>query len=143
MTCRTDFGVNRATVCPREFRTSLINSGRIQINLNTLRELASAHAFLFADAATIVLKQPDDLTILVKSRIAEHEAAEQARRDAYRERIRVEEQAKALREAEAKARADAMAAAAAAPAPVVAEPAPVVEQNQALALMRQARAAIV
>ena len=92
--------------------------------------------------ATIVLKQPDDMTILVKSRIAEHEAAEQARRDAYRERIRVEEQAKALREAEAKARADAMAAAAAAPAPVVAEPAPVVEQKQAQALTQQAQAAI-
>ena len=115
---------------------------RIQVNLNTLRELASAHAFLFADTATIVLKQPEDLTMLVKSRIAEHEAAEQARRDAYRERIRVEEQAKALREAEAKARADAMAAAAAAPAPVVAEPAPVVEQNQAVALTQQAQAAI-
>ena len=115
---------------------------RIQVNLNTLRELASAHAFLFADTATIVLKQPEDLTMLVKARIAEHQAAEQARLEAERERIRVEEQAKALREAEAKARADAMAAAAAAPAPVVAEPAPVVEQNQAVALTQQAQAAI-
>ena len=115
---------------------------RIQVNLNTLRELASAHAFLFADTATIVLKQPEDLTMLVKARIAEHQAAEQDRLEAERERIRVEEQAKALREAEAKARADAMAAAAAAPAPVVAEPAPVVEQNQAVALTQQAQAAI-
>ena len=115
---------------------------RIQVNLNTLRELASAHAFLFADTATIVLKQPEDLTMLVKARIAEYQAAEQARLEAERERIRVEEQAKALREAEAKARADAMAAAAAAPAPVVAEPAPVVEQNQAVALTQQAQAAI-
>ena len=80
---------------------------RIQVNLNTLRELASAHAFLFADTATIVLKQPDDLTILVKSRIAEHEAAEQARLDAERERIRQEEAAKLQREArEAEARAE-------------------------------------
>lgn len=114
---------------------------RIQVNLNTLRELASAHAFLFADTATIVLKQPDDLTILVKARIAGHQAAEQARLDAYRERIRAEEQATALRDAEAKARADAMAAAAA-PAPVVAEPSPVVEQKQAQALIQQAQAAI-
>ena len=114
---------------------------RIQINLGTLRELASAHAFLFADTAAIVLKQPDDLTMLVKSRIAEHDAAEQARRDAERERIRAEEQAKAQREAEAKARAEAMAAAAAA-APVVAAPAPVVEQKQAPALTQQAQAAI-
>ncbi len=116
---------------------------RIQINLGTLRELASAHAFLFADTAAIVLKQPDDLTMLVKSRIAEHEAAEQARRDADRERIRAEEQAKALREAEAKARAEAMAAAAAAAAaPVVAAPAPVVEQKQAAAHIQKAQEAI-
>lgn len=80
---------------------------RIQVNLNTLRELASAHAFLFADTATIVLKQPDDLTILVKSRIAEHEAAEAQRLEAERERIRAEEAAKLQREArEAEARAE-------------------------------------
>lgn len=84
---------------------------RIQINLGTLRELAGAHAFLFADAATIVLKQPDDLTMLVKARIAEHQAAEQARLDAERERIRQEEAAKLQREAQAKAEADARAAA--------------------------------
>ena len=80
---------------------------RIQINLGTLRELAGAHAFLFADTATIVLKQPDDLTMLVKARIAEHQAAEQARLDAERERIRQEEAAKLQREArEAEARAE-------------------------------------
>lgn len=106
---------------------------RIQINLGTLRELASKHAFLFADTAAIVLKQPDDMTMLVKSRIAEHDAAEQARLDAEREGIRAEEQAKAQREAEAKARADAMAAAA---------PDPVVEQKLASALTHQAQAAI-
>jgi len=75
---------------------------RIQINLTTLRELASQHAFLFADTSIIVLKQPDDLTMLVKSRIAEHQAAEQARLEAERERIRREEAAKLEREAEAK-----------------------------------------
>lgn len=72
---------------------------RIQINLTTLRELASSHAFLFADRPTIVLKAPDDLTTLVKARIAEHEAKEVARLEAERERIRAEEQAKAQREA--------------------------------------------
>ena len=80
---------------------------RIQINLGTLRELASAHAFLFADTSTIVLKQPEDLTMLVKSRIADHQAAEQARLDAERERIRAEEAAKLQREADARARAEA------------------------------------
>jgi predicted phage-related endonuclease len=68
---------------------------KIQINLGTLRELATAHAFLFADAAAIVLKAPDDLTMLVKSRIAEHVATETAKEEATRERVRAEEQAKA------------------------------------------------
>lgn len=76
---------------------------RIQTNLTTLRELASQHAFLFADTATIVLKAPEDLTVLVKSRIAEHDAKEAARLEAERERIRAEEQEKARREAEAMA----------------------------------------
>lgn len=83
---------------------------RIQINLGTLRELAGAHAFLFADTATIVLKQPEDLTMLVKARIAEHQAAEQARLDAERERIRQEEAARADREAREKLAAEQRAA---------------------------------
>lgn len=48
---------------------------KIQANLTTLRELAKDHAFLFADVAQIVLKAPDDLTALVKLRIAEHQDA--------------------------------------------------------------------
>lgn len=108
---------------------------RIQVNLNTLRELASAHAFLFADTATIVLKQPDDLTILVKSRIAEHEAAEAARLEAYRERIRFEELAKLQRETAAQARAELDRQRAA-------EESAENERNQALALANQAQAAI-
>ena len=68
---------------------------RIGLNVNTLQELASEHKFLFADTAQIVLKEPDDLTALVKLRIAEHKAAEQKRLDAEREKIRQEEQAKA------------------------------------------------
>lgn len=68
---------------------------KIDSNLKTLRELASGHAFLFADTAQIVLKAPDDLTMLVKSRIAEHQTAEAKKEEAQRERIRQEEQAKA------------------------------------------------
>lgn len=71
---------------------------RIQSNLGTLRELAADHTFLFADAASIVLKQPDDLTALVKSRIADHAAAEAKRLEAERERIRAEEQSRIERE---------------------------------------------
>lgn len=68
---------------------------RIQINLGTLRELAGAHAFLFADTASIVLKAADDLTSLVKMRIAEHEAAEAAKAEALRAKIAEEERVKA------------------------------------------------
>jgi predicted phage-related endonuclease len=68
---------------------------RIQINLGTLRELAANHAFLFADTPAIVLKEADDLTALVKLRIAEHEQAEAAKAEALRARIAEEERAKA------------------------------------------------
>jgi predicted phage-related endonuclease len=68
---------------------------RIQINLGVLRELAGAHAFLFADAASLVLKASDDLTALVKMRIAEHEQAEAAKAEALRARIAEEERIKA------------------------------------------------
>lgn len=107
---------------------------RIEANLKHLRETAGAHTFLFADAASIVLKAPDDLQALVANRIGEHERAEEARREKERERIRAEEQARADREArERQAAADAQAqreaqaaiAAAATPAPApVAAPAP-------------------
>lgn len=76
---------------------------RIHANLTTLRELASNHAFLFTDAAQIVLKAPDDLAALVKLRIAEHQAAEEKKAEELRERIRKEEQQKLVREQEAQA----------------------------------------
>ncbi|MDB5813506.1 MAG: hypothetical protein JWN23_623 [Rhodocyclales bacterium] len=79
---------------------------RIQLNLASLTELASDHKFLFADTAQLVLKQNDDLIALVKTRIAEHQAAEAKRLDAERQRIRAEEQAKAEKEAAAKVKAE-------------------------------------
>ena len=93
---------------------------KIQANLTTLRELGRGHAFLFADTAQIVLKANDDLTILVKNRIAEHEKAEAARIEAETARIRAEveqqehvkaeQAARVQMEAEAKARREADAA---------------------------------
>jgi predicted phage-related endonuclease len=68
---------------------------RIQINLATLRELGAAHAFLFADTPSIVLKAADDLSALVKMRIAEHEQAEAAKIEALRTQIAEEERVKA------------------------------------------------
>lgn len=61
---------------------------RIQINLTTLRELASEVVFLFPDTAQLVQKAPDDLTALVKNRIADHRAAEAKKEEEQRERIR-------------------------------------------------------
>lgn len=75
---------------------------RVQINLNSLRELAKDHPLLFADAAQLVLKDNSDLVLLINARISEHQQAEAKRLEAEREKIRQEEQAKAQREAEAK-----------------------------------------
>ena len=72
---------------------------RIDLNLQYLRDNAADYRALFPDTATIVLKATDDLQALVKSRIAEHQAAEQSRLEAERAAIRAEEQAKAEREA--------------------------------------------
>lgn len=80
---------------------------RIQLNLNTLRDQASEHGFLFADAHALVQKAPEDFTLLVKARITEHQQAEAARLEAERERIRREEAARLEREqAAAQARAE-------------------------------------
>lgn len=68
---------------------------RIQINLGILREMGSNHIFLFADTAQIVLKAADDLTALVKLRIADHEKAEAANAEALRAKIAEEERVKA------------------------------------------------
>lgn len=85
---------------------------RMDINLQTLREMAFGKEFLFMDAQAIAQKSNDDLVNLVKARIAEHDAKEQARLDADRERIRKEEEAKAA--AKVRAEEDAKQAIAAA-----------------------------
>lgn len=93
---------------------------RIQMNLGTLREHAANLHQLFPDTAQIVLKAPDDLTSLVKTRVAEHRAAEAKKEEEQRERIRKEELQRIEREQEAErqrvAREQAAKAAAAAPA---------------------------
>ncbi|WP_369650163.1 MULTISPECIES: YqaJ viral recombinase family protein [unclassified Variovorax] len=63
-------------------------AARIQINLSTLRELAADVPQLFPDTAQIVLKAPEDLTSLVKTRVADHRAAEEKKEDERREKIR-------------------------------------------------------
>ena len=100
-----DTELARAKIANSEF------ADRIQANLSTLCELAAEHTFLFADVNVIVLKQPDDLTMLVKGRIAEHQLKEAARIEAETVRIRaeVEQQERAKAEQAARAQAEAEA----------------------------------
>lgn len=73
-------------------------------NLKAFNELAADHKFLFADLQQNLFKPADDFLAMVKSRIADHKAAEEQRLAAERERIRQEEAgkaAKAARQAEA------------------------------------------
>ncbi|CAB4187700.1 COG5377 Phage-related protein, predicted endonuclease [uncultured Caudovirales phage] len=78
---------------------------KIEINLNSLRELAKDHALLFSDTPHLVMKANDDLVALIKVRIAEHQAAEAAKEEATRLRIQQEEEAKARAKVEAERRA--------------------------------------
>lgn len=84
------------TLANAKIETNAI-ADRIQVNLNTLRELAGDHKALFPDTATIVLKANDDLTTLVKSRIADHKAAIEAEAEKARARIAKEEADKAAK----------------------------------------------
>ena len=68
-------------------------AARIQVNLRTLHDVPGVHLTLFPDVATIVLKDCDDFAALVKSRIAEHQAAELARQQ--REQAAAQQQAAA------------------------------------------------
>lgn len=69
----------------------------IQANLTTLRELGAEHKFLFVDAAQLVMKANDDLTALVRTRIADHQRQEEAKAEAQRAQIRREEEERANR----------------------------------------------
>jgi hypothetical protein len=84
---------------------------RIELNLNSLRELASDYAFLFSDTPAIISKANDDLVALIKSRIADHAAAEAKKAEELRAKIaeeeRIKAEAKAKADADAKAKADA------------------------------------
>lgn len=74
---------------------------RIHANVKTLE----ASGLVVPDAATLVLKAPDDLAAIIATR----KAAEQQRLEAERERIRQEEAARADREARAKLEAEQQA----------------------------------
>lgn len=76
---------------------------RITINLQTLTDQArqpnADYSFLFSDYAQLVMKANDDLLLVIKTRIADHKAAEAKREEETRERIRAEEEARATAKA--------------------------------------------
>jgi hypothetical protein len=85
---------------------------RISINLAAIN-LHTDKAFLFYDIPSLVLKNADDLTAIVKNRISEHyQAIEAARIEAERQRIAEQERIKAEASARAEERAKAQALAA-------------------------------
>ena len=91
-----DTELARAKIAANEVAT------RIMANVKTL----AASGLEFFDDAVLVLKAPDDLAAI----IAQRQAAEKAKQEAQRERIRAEEAARLEREAaQAKARAEAEA----------------------------------
>jgi putative phage-type endonuclease len=122
---------------------------RMDANLRTI-DAQEAHAFLFSDVAQLVAKAPDDLALLIKSRIAEHEAKEAKRLEAQREAdARAAETLRLQRVEDARVAAEAAAAlAAAAPAPVPVAPiaasvsvaAPVVAPAPAIVPLQRAAA---
>jgi len=86
---------------------------RITINLQMLTDQArqpnADYSFLFADYASLILKAPDDLALVIRMRINEHKETEEKRLAAEREKIRIEEEARAA--AKAKAEQEEIAAA--------------------------------
>lgn len=80
---------------------------RLKINTAVFEKEASQHKFLFSDLAQLIYKEDGDFRSVVLLRIADHEAREQARLEAERERIAQQERAKAQAELEqAKAEAE-------------------------------------
>lgn len=72
---------------------------KFRANLEILRTEAEGYGFLFSDTQQLVQHDSAHLKLLVESRINEHKAAEEAKLEAERERIRAEEKAKAEAEA--------------------------------------------
>ena len=95
---------------------------KVDANLKHFAAEAVGYEGLFRDLDALLFKPADDFALVVKTRIADHKAAEQKRLDDERERIRKEEEAKATAKAAEEVRAQVAAQAVApqaqlAPAP--------------------------
>lgn len=105
----------------------------IRASLTCLREDAAGFEFLFSDKLSLIGKPMDDLKLVIKTRISDHQAAEEKRREEDRARIQAEEQKKAEARVREQAAQEAAAAAVkaaqeAAAAKAAERPAPVVTQ---------------
>ena len=88
-----------------ELARAKIEASNIATRIHANVKMLEASGLVVHDAATLVLKAPDDLAAIIATRVA----AEQQRQEAERERIRAEEAARADREARAKLEAEQQA----------------------------------
>ncbi|WP_423196756.1 YqaJ viral recombinase domain-containing protein [Cupriavidus sp. H19C3] len=79
---------------------------RIRTNIAYFDDAIKGHEALFADRLGLVVKQLDDLRLVVDTRIAKHKADEEAKEQATRDRIRKEEADKLLNEQAMRARGE-------------------------------------
>lgn len=79
----------------------------LRTKMTWVKEAHEGYGFLFMDLQTIIHKQNDDFQLLVNTRVNDHKAAEKKKEDDAREKIRLEEEAKAT--VKAKAEQDAIA----------------------------------
>lgn len=85
--------------CDTELARVKIESSQVadamELNLKSLREHAAGFENLFADAQQLVMKANDDLIAVIKNRINEHKAAEEARIEAEVKRRQEQERQRA------------------------------------------------
>jgi predicted phage-related endonuclease len=79
---------------------------KIRAATTCIDEEGKGYEFLLADRLALIAKPVDDLRVLIRARITEHQAVEQRRLEASRERIRREEQERADREARERVEAE-------------------------------------
>jgi putative phage-type endonuclease len=119
----------------------------IRASLTCLREETAGFEFLFSDKLALIGKPMDDLKLVIKTRIADHQAAEAVRIEKERARIQAEEErkaeAKVREQAAQEADAAAVKAAQEAATPKAAEqPAPVVTQASPVTVTEPAPMAV-
>lgn len=97
--------------CDTELARAKIATSELADRIEANRKAMGEHVHLFPDFGQACTKAPDDFANLVSTRVQQHQAAEAAREETARQRIRAEEEARAA----ARVRAEQEAAARTAP----------------------------